>query len=82
MGLLHWISILLEIGVSLLGIKLILRKKAYGWGILITFGIYTFYDIAKYASFPISSDVLYFLFFIASVSIFWAVWQISKNKKG
>jgi hypothetical protein len=63
-----------------MGVGLILRKKAFGWGILITFGIYTFYDMAKYVPLPISQNLLYLLFFIASVSAFWAVWKISKNK--
>ena len=81
MLLLHWLSILLEVIVSLLGIKLILQKKNYGWGILITFGIYVFYDLSKYLSLPISTGLLYLLFFIASTSALWFVWQLLKLKK-
>lgn len=78
---LHWISILLELGTALLALQLALHHKKYAWGLLITFGIYVFYDLAKYLSWAISDDALYLLFFIASASAFWAVWQLGKGKK-
>jgi hypothetical protein len=81
MEVLILVSILLEVGITLLGIKLITQKKVYGWGILITFGIYVIYDITKYLSLPISQNFLYILFFIASISAFWTIWTLSKGKK-
>jgi hypothetical protein len=78
---LHWISILLEFCTALLALRLVLHHKKYAWGLLLTFSIYVFYDLAKYLSFAISSDALYILFFIASASAFWAVWQMGKGKK-
>jgi len=78
---LHWISIFLELGTALLALKLALGHKKYAWGLMLTFGIYVVYDLAKYLSWSISPDALYILFFIASASAFWAIWQMGKGKK-
>lgn len=80
MELLHWLSIFIEAIVAILGLKLALNKKVYGWGILTTFSIYVFYDLAKYFSLDISSGFLYFVFFIASVSALLTVWKLTITK--
>ncbi|NMB56639.1 hypothetical protein GYA19_01725 [Candidatus Beckwithbacteria bacterium] len=81
MNILHLISILFEGLVALLGVKLaLIKKKTYGWGIALTFAIYVFYDLSKYFVFNFNPDLLYVIFFIATVSIFLAVWQIFKEK--
>lgn len=81
MVLLHWLSILLELGVALLAIQLIRQRRPYGWGILLTFGIYVVYDLARLLGWPVSSDWLYLMFFVASASAFWFVWTLTKLKK-
>lgn len=80
MEVLHWLSIFIEAIVAILGLKLAFDKKVYGWGILTTFGIYVFYDLAKYFSLNISSGFLYFIFFIASVSALLTVRKLTKIK--
>lgn len=80
MELIHGLSILIEGVVSMLGLKLLSEKKIYGLGIFVTFGIYVFYDLAKYFSFKMSSDFLYIIFFIASVSALLTVWKLIKIK--
>ncbi len=80
MELIHGLSILIEGVVAMLGLKLLSEKKIYGLGIFVTFGIYVFYDLAKYFSFKMSSDFLYIIFFVASVSAFLTVWKLVKIK--
>jgi hypothetical protein len=81
MELLHWASIALEAVIALIGANIALvKKRAFGWGFFVTFAIYVFYDLAKYYSLDISSDLLYVIFFIATLSALWAVWQLHKLK--
>ncbi len=76
------ISILLEIVVAALGVALaVSRKKVYGWFIALTFVLYVFYDLANLIPLNISRDLLYPIFFAATVSILWAVWSIFLEAK-
>lgn len=77
MNLLYLLSILLEVVVSALGVLLaILRKKMYGWCIAVTFALYVIYDLAALLQWNVSQDTLYTIFFVATLSILWAVWNI------
>jgi NOL1/NOP2/fmu family ribosome biogenesis protein len=77
MNLLHLLSILLEAVVAALGIMLaISKKKIYGWCIALTFVLYVVYDLANLLALNISQDTLYMIFFVATLSILWAVWNI------
>ena len=77
MNALQTISILLELMVVALGIMLVVgKKKMYGWCIALTFILYIFYDLANLLSLHISQDSLDILFFMATLSILWAIWNI------
>ncbi len=77
MNALQVISILLEVLVVALGIMLVVgKKKMYGWCIALTFVLYIFYDLVDLLSLHISQDSLGILFFMATISILWAVWNI------
>ncbi len=77
MNVLQMISILLEVVVAALGIMLVIRKKKiYGWCIALTFVLYVFYDLANLLSWSVPQDSLDVLFFVATLSILWAVWNI------
>lgn len=77
MNLLHLLSILLEVVVATLGVMLAIRKKKmYGWCIAVTFLLYVIYDLANLLAWSISQDTLYTIFFVATLSILWAVWNI------
>ena len=77
MNALQTISILLELMVVALGIMLVIgKKKMYGWCIALTFILYIFYDLANLLSLHISQDSLDILFFMATLSILWAIWNI------
>lgn len=77
MNILQMISIGLEVIVAVLGILLAVRKKkAWGWAVMLTFGIYVFYDLANLLQYSASNVVLRLSFFIASLSILMTFWQI------
>jgi len=80
MSFLQPISILLEGVVVSLGLLLALaKKKFYGWGFVVTFGVYVIYDAAKFFNLSLSADLLYAAFFLATLSILWAVWRINQE---
>jgi hypothetical protein len=77
MNLIQLVSILLELVVAVIGVMLaVYKKKRYGWFIALTFVLYVFYDLAYFLSLQISQDLLYYLFFVATLSILWAIWNI------
>jgi len=76
----QYISILIEVLIAILGLLIVFkRKKIYGWGIFLTFGIYVFYDFAGAMNWNILSNILYGSFFIATISALWAVFSIYKE---
>lgn len=82
MNTLQLASIAIEGIVTILGLKIFLKKKkSYGLFIALTFGIYVYYDLVRLMTFIVPLDTLYFLFFIASLSILIAVWQLYKKTK-
>jgi hypothetical protein len=77
MSPLYLLSILLEVVVSALGVLLAMhKKKMYGWCIAVTFALYVIYDLAALLQWNVSLDTLYTIFFVATLSILWAVWNI------
>jgi len=77
----QYLSIIIEVIVAILGLMLVFnKKKNYGWGIFVTFAIYVFYDFIKIQGVTINSDLLYSLFFIATLSILLSVLSIYKKK--
>ena len=80
MQYLQWLSIFCEAVVVILGVLLaIKKKKSFGWCIALCFAIYVYYDAARLAGWVVSQDLLYVLFFVATVSILWAVVQVYKE---
>jgi hypothetical protein len=81
------ISIIFEAATAVTGVLLALKKnKKYGWYIALTFTIWVFYDILRFlpnvsprAYLTLPVDLLYSFFFIAALSIFYAVWSIFKE---
>jgi hypothetical protein len=78
---LQYVAILLESAVAATGLFIAVRKKRFfGYGIFLTFGIYVFYDIAKLVPLQVSDVTLYPLFFVATLSILWATLLIYLEK--
>jgi hypothetical protein len=71
------LSILIETIVCFLGIAIAVQKKRiYGWFIAFTFGVYVVYDLMVFLNSRIAPEFLTLIFLAASISIFYAVWQI------
>lgn len=78
---LHYLSILLEAAIAIFGLLIyVQKKKLFGLGFLVTFGIYVFYDLARLLTWTISQNILYLIFFIASLSALLTVWHLYKKK--
>jgi hypothetical protein len=70
------VSILIEAAIVVLACMLATRRhRRWGWFLAVTFAIYVLYDTARYFALNIPGDLLAVLFFIASISALWAVWQ-------
>lgn len=67
--MLQLLSILLEGVIFVMCLRMaLLRKKFYGYGLALTFGIYIFYDLAHHYDLNITPQVMQTLFFVATVS--------------
>jgi len=81
--LIQYISIAIEFLIAVMGLLIVLqRKKIYGIGIFITFGIYVFYDFVRLSNIEISNQLMYGIFFIATSSAFWFVSKLYYKKGG
>jgi hypothetical protein len=79
--LIQYISIAIEFLIAVMGLLIVLqRKKIYGIGIFITFGIYVFYDLVRLTDVQISNELMYGIFFIATASAFWVVSKLYYKK--
>ena len=84
---LHLVSIFLEALTAGLGVLIARKKgKSYGWFIAATFTIWACYDLIKILPalrvrdyLTPGPEVLYPLFFAASLSICYAVWRIYRE---
>ncbi len=77
MNILQLLSILLEVGVAIIGVLIgTIKKRLYGWLVALTFSIYVFYDLANYFKIGVSENILYAMFFVASVSIFYGMMRL------
>ncbi|MFH1576831.1 MAG: hypothetical protein ABID35_04750 [Candidatus Margulisiibacteriota bacterium] len=80
MNILQMVSIGIELVAAVLGVLLAVgKKKPWGWCIALCFAIYVYYDLARLFNFAVSQDLLRSLFFLASISILWAIWQVYKE---
>jgi len=80
----HLLSIMLEAAICFFALRIALvRKRAYGWGIFITYAIYVLYDIMMLdASRALSgpSSIIYLVFFVATVSMLWVSVVLARSK--
>jgi hypothetical protein len=72
---LQLIAVVLEIAVMVIAILIATRKKkAWGWGIAITFGLFVLFDLFRIFSFPIPEAFHAFIFLVACGSMLYAIW--------
>jgi len=81
MSPLQYVSITIEAVIFVLALKMIFEKKRYiGIPIAITFAIYVFYDLAKGSNWGLPREFLDTIFFIATASMLFVVWQLGRKK--
>lgn len=80
---LQYASIVLEIAIAIIAVMIAtIKKKKYGWGLFITFAIYVFYDFVNLVGIAVNTDLLYVLFFMATLSALLAIITLyRKNEK-
>lgn len=77
MNIINISSLVIEAIVVVLALKIaLINKKFYGWLIALTFAIYVIYDLSRFVKYYLPAHEI--LFLIASASICWAVWKLSK----
>jgi hypothetical protein len=78
---LQYLSILFELVIAIFGILIATqKKKKYGWAIFVTFIIYVLYDFSKMTPLNIHGDILYLMFFVATLSALYFTWMIYRRK--
>ena len=83
MKLLPVLSIALELMVAAMGLKLaLIARKGWGWALALTYALYVFYDLTRLLSWDVPERVLQAVFFVASLSIWTAVFRIEKELSG
>jgi hypothetical protein len=74
------LAVVIECMVALGGVRLATRgKKFYGWWIALTFALYVLFDAKRLGVIPISEGTSAVLFFIASLSILYAIWLMGNE---
>jgi signal transduction histidine kinase len=79
---LQYVAVVVEGVIAALGLMLAVKKKRFfGYGIFLTFGIYVFYDLVRLTSTEISNAVMYPVFFVATLSMLWVAVLIYRERK-
>jgi hypothetical protein len=79
--MLHLISIFIEVIILFLSLAIAInKKKNYGWGFVLTFGIYIVYDLFNQFGINPLGPWLNVLFFAASLSALYSIWILYKKK--
>lgn len=81
MNYLQLISIALEVIIASLFLRTALLGKKYLYGLVVTFTIYVFYDLARLFEWTISENLLTSLFLIATLGALYSAWAIMKEQK-
>jgi len=69
------IAVLLEVAVTLVAVVIATRnRKAYGWGIAVTFGLFVLFDIGRIFALPVPDTAHALIFLIACGAMLYAVW--------
>jgi len=69
------IAVVLEAVVTIVAVIIATKKRrVYGWGIAITFGLFVFFDVFRIFSLPVPESFHAFIFLVACASMVYAVW--------
>ncbi len=76
---LQLVSIVLELVMGIIATITAINRKKYMFGLAFTFFAYVVYDLGKSYSIGISNTYLTILFFLATLSALWSIWNIYKQ---
>jgi hypothetical protein len=80
MEILPLVSIVLEALIALIALLAAVRGRAYLLGFTVTFGIYVYYDLARYLSWVVSESLLSTVFFVATLAALASMIGVFKSK--
>jgi hypothetical protein len=75
------VAVMLEVCVA--GIAVLIatrRRKMYGWGIALTFGLFVLFDIFRIFALPMPDTFHSFIFLVACGSMVYAVWLMYEER--
>lgn len=81
MDILPLISIALEVVIAAIALVAAFRGRLYLGGLAVTFGIYVYYDLARYYAWEISESSLSIVFFIATVAALISIVGIVRDRR-
>jgi hypothetical protein len=71
------IAVVLEAAVAVIAVLIATKKKkAFGWGIAITFWLFVLFDIFRIFNLPMPESFHAFIFLVACASMVYAIWLI------
>jgi len=80
MNILQLVSIFVELLIVVISLVIAVnKKKIYGYGFALTFGVYVFYDLSRLFLLNIPEAVLTSVFFIATLSALFSIWKLYKD---
>jgi hypothetical protein len=75
--MLHLFSIFLEVVIVCVALAIaVTRRRYYGYGLALTFGLYVFYDLAKQYSWNLPGQALNWVFLVATVSALFSLLRL------
>lgn len=79
METLQLLSIVLEFVIGVIAILTAFKGHKHMFGLAFTFFVYVLYDFSKLYSFGMLDNFLPTLFFLATISALWSIWNIYKK---
>jgi uncharacterized membrane protein len=74
------IAVLLEVAVTMVAAVIATRnRKAYGWFIAVTFGLFVLFDICRIFALPVPDTAHALIFLVACGSMLYGVWLMYKE---
>jgi hypothetical protein len=70
----------MEFAIGIVATITAIKGRKYMFGLAFTFFVYVLYDFSKFYSLATANDFLPILFFLATISAFWSIWNIYKQK--
>ena len=76
--IIQFLSVALEAIIAVLFLLAAMERK-YLYGFVLTFAIYVWYDLARFLSWNISSDVSSIVFLVGTLAALYSVWSLFRK---